>query len=413
MKRALGNWVVGDDFWDRKDELVLFMDYVRDGANILLAAPRRIGKTSLIREAARLLEDRFVCLHVDLQKSHSAADAVAEVSVATRPHESLWGRTKDIFAESLGRLADRLESLKVSEVQITLRSGLTSDDWQEKGDTLFQILAESEKPTVLFMDEVPILVNRLLQGSDYRVTAERRKETDAFMSWLRENTIRHRGKVRTVVTGSIGFEPILRLAGLNATLNTFTPFRLSAWSPAVAQAFLIEIAKEYKLDLNDKCATAMIDRLGYCIPHYVQVYFDNVYRICKTRNIAGVTVELVDEVYDSEMLSIQGHAELSHLEERLRTVLGPDRFPLALEILTEAAVVGVLTVESAAIILRSYAFEGKSTEEVLREVLGVLEHDLYLTPNKAGEYVHVSKLVADWWKARFTFGYKAAAARKG
>ncbi|MGD0227050.1 MAG: hypothetical protein ABSF71_32385 [Terriglobia bacterium] len=46
MKRALGNWVVGDRFWDREQELKLFMEYLEAGANVLLIAPRRIGKTS-------------------------------------------------------------------------------------------------------------------------------------------------------------------------------------------------------------------------------------------------------------------------------------------------------------------------------------------------------------------------------
>ena len=98
---------------------------------------------------------------------------------------------------------------------MTLRSGLTGGDWQAKGDRLFGILADSDKPVVVFFDEVPILVNRLLKGDDYQITPERRQQTDAFMSWLRDNSIRHKGKVRMVVTGSIGLEPVLRQAQLN------------------------------------------------------------------------------------------------------------------------------------------------------------------------------------------------------
>ena len=58
------------------------------------------------------------------------------------------------------------------------------------------------------------MVNRLLKGDDYRITPERRAEADRFMSWLRAASIRHQGKVRIVVSGSIGFEPILRQAQL-------------------------------------------------------------------------------------------------------------------------------------------------------------------------------------------------------
>ena len=82
LKRATGNWVVGDHFWNREVELSLFMERMEEGAHLLLTAPRRIGKTSLLKEVARRLEGRFICLYVDLQKSESPSDAVVELSLA-------------------------------------------------------------------------------------------------------------------------------------------------------------------------------------------------------------------------------------------------------------------------------------------------------------------------------------------
>jgi hypothetical protein len=96
---------------------------------------------------------------------------------------------------------------------------------------LFDVLANSDRPVVVFVDELPILINRLLVGADYKITPERKTETEAFLSWLRANAIRPQGKVRLVLSGSIGLEPILRQAGLNATVNNFVPFVLKEWSP--------------------------------------------------------------------------------------------------------------------------------------------------------------------------------------
>jgi hypothetical protein len=50
---------------------------------------------------------------------------------------------------------------------------------------------------------------------------------------------------------------------------------------------------------------------------------------------------------EHSMLGIRGHVELSHMEERLKMVLGPKLDLLALDLLTEAAVTGTLTSESA------------------------------------------------------------------
>jgi hypothetical protein len=126
LKRAHGNWVDGDRFWDREAELDLLIESLDEGAHLLIVAQRRIGKTSLMREAAR----RLTCLQVDLQKSHSPADAIVELSIATRPHGSLWEKTKGVFSHVLDKVADRIGSLQLDDLTVTLRSGVTSGDWR-------------------------------------------------------------------------------------------------------------------------------------------------------------------------------------------------------------------------------------------------------------------------------------------
>ena len=107
----------------------------------------------------------------------------------------------------MGKVKDNIESIQISEITLKLRSGLTSGDWIHKGDRLFDNLADSDRPVVIFFDEIAILVNRMLKGNDYKITPERLQDVDTFMSWLRENSIRHKGKLRIVLTGSIGIEP--------------------------------------------------------------------------------------------------------------------------------------------------------------------------------------------------------------
>ena len=86
LKKAGANWVDGDRFFDRKAELDLLRERVRNGTHTLLTAQRRMGKTSLVREFLRHLqaEGSFETVFVDLEAADSAADAVAEVGSPIR-----------------------------------------------------------------------------------------------------------------------------------------------------------------------------------------------------------------------------------------------------------------------------------------------------------------------------------------
>ena len=92
LKRTVGNYVTGDRFFGRDVELELFEESLDNGDHLLLVAQRRMGKTSLMHEVARRIASRYICLHIDLQDALNAADAIAELSVATRKHRSLWAQ---------------------------------------------------------------------------------------------------------------------------------------------------------------------------------------------------------------------------------------------------------------------------------------------------------------------------------
>lgn len=410
--QAHGNWVAGDrQFWNREQEVDLFIEYLEEGANLHMIAQRRIGKTSLMREVSRRIDNRFICLHIDLQKAWTAEDLLVELGAATHPHKPLWLKTKEVFGNVFGKAADSIETLQIDQITMKLREGLVQGNWQAKGDRLLEALASSEQPVVLFMDEVPILINRILKGSDYQMTPDRVAKADALMSWLRDNSIRHRGAIRFVVTGSIGFEPILRQAGLSATINNFKPFHLEPWSSDVAEGCLRALANQYDLDYGEGACERMAERLGSCIPHHVQMFFGHVYELCRKRDDMTCTVEDVDRVYETRMLSTRGHAELSTFEERLKMMVGAEVLPYVLDFLTEAAVTGQLTPNAIGVFQKDHELDDAAGQRTTREVLDILEHDGYLEQQVQG-YTFVSHLLRDWWKSRFgSFGFVAAAER--
>ena len=397
-----GNWVDGDRFFDRESELAELCERVQNGTHTLLTAQRRMGKTSLVRELLHRLDEegQFATVFVDLEDSMDAADAAAELAIRARPVHSAWNRFLSWSADHIREVRDNVEELAVSELKVKLRAEMNAGDWQQTGDRVFEALAANDKPVVLAIDELPILVNRLLKGHDYRINPERREAADRFLSWLRRNGQTHRGKVCLIISGSIGLGPILRQAGLSAQANILTPFDLKPWSQQTSLDCLAALARGQRKDLSVEVRSEMCRRLRCCVPHHIQQFFQHLNEHLNRNHSDAATIADAQQVYEHELLSVKGQIDLVHYEDRLRTVLGDEAFTDALSLLTEAVVNGgLLTHETVERYRELSPFSPAEGGISIDDVLYSLEHDGYLE-RQASAYGFVSGLLEDWWRAR-------------
>lgn len=388
-----GNVVAGDRFWGREKDIEILTKHFEEGGHTLLVAQRRMGKTSLMAELQQQLKEQYICIFVDLEDASNSSDAIAALSSKCSSFQGLTDKVKGLFSNVFGGI----EEVQIGDFKTKIRGGLTAANWKGKADQLLDMLAKEDKKVLLMLDEVPILVNRMLKGNDYKITPDRRGEVDEFMSWLRKNSIKHQGRISFVISGSIGLEPVLRQAGLSATINNITPYELSPWDSETAIGCLEALANQYEITLKEGTCAAMVEMLGCCIPHHVQMFFGHVRDICFRNNISVCTLKIAKEVYNRDMLGVRGHAELTHYEERLKLVMGQDKLPLALEMVTEAAVVGHLSKEAIELLGKEYSFDGRKIIDIQREIIWILEHDGYLRKSAKG-YEFESKLLRDWWR---------------
>ena len=425
LRKAGGNWVEGNRFFDREAELEALAERVRDGAHTLLTAQRRMGKTSLVRELLRRLKDegRFETIFVDLEGAFDPADAVAEIGFQARSAKGAWDRIRSLFANVLPaevEVGGRVPALAGADLRVKLRAGVDAGSWPHKGDQVFTALAGNGRPVVLALDELPILVSRLLKGDDHGkgnghgIAPERRRATDEFLSWLRKNGQTHRGRISMILSGSVSLEPILQQAGLSAHANVFSPFDLKPWDRETAMACLGALGETYGLDLPHAVRQDMCRRLRCQIPHHVQRFFDVLHEDLRRAGRPAASLEDVERVYDHEMLGIRGQMDLQHYEGRLRMVLGDEGYRAALEMLTEAAVNdGRLRGDAIERHRGSLAAEAGADPLPVEDVLHVLEHDGYLARQGDG-YRFVSGLLEDWWRVRYgRSGASSASASSG
>ena len=405
LKKAGANWVEGDRFFDRETDLAALVERVKDGTHTLVTAQRRMGKTSLVRELLRRLKEKgeFETVFVDVEGAESPSDAIAEIGAGSMPVQGAWRRIMAGFDNVLRGAGDHIDELSVADIRVTLRGGIDAGNWRRKGDAVFAALAGNDRPVVLAIDELPILVDRLLRGEGETIKPEGIRAADAFLSWLRKNGQEHRDRVVLILSGSVSLEPVLWRAGLSAQANIYSAFDLKPWDGETAEACLGALAEAYGIDLPAAVRGDMCRRLRCQIPHHVQLFFECLHEYLRRADRSEATLDDVERAYREDMLGARGQMDLDHYETRLKSALGNRGYRIALDLLTEAAVGGGLLHDDAVGLYREF-FGARNAEAegnaiTVEEVLRQLEHDGYLERGDEG-LRFVSGLLEDWWDAR-------------
>jgi len=115
-----GSPVKGNDFMDRKKHLPVFRAYLQNNQHVMIKAPRRFGKTSLIKQVFEY-EKSFNYIYVDLRRATnltSLANQILEKAYSFAGVENFMEQ----FKKSITGLLKTIQSIKIEDVgEITLQ----------------------------------------------------------------------------------------------------------------------------------------------------------------------------------------------------------------------------------------------------------------------------------------------------
>ena len=392
MRSATGRWVSGNDFFDRELELKVLETHIQDGNHILLTGQRRMGKTSIVQELGRRLEEKhWIFIFTDVEGATCAEDAIADIAQAVHPVRSILSR----FANGMRRWIDNIEEVSALDFRVKVRAGLDAGSWQRHGELLLQDCAAQDNPVLLVIDELPILLKRMLD-SEHGV-----RRVDEFLSWMR-GVLQGigGGSLVLIVSGSIGLAPLVKRLRMPDRINHLNPFRLGPWNRDTSVDCFDRLAKSFGLQVEDGVANAVYDQLGIGIPHHVQSFFARLRDRATMQGRNQVTLEDVGEVYRTGLLGPSGQNDLVHYETRLKEGVDDEGYTIAMEILAEAATQGVFTPSARRCLEQLYSAVLDDAPGCVADTLEVLVHDGYLESSDDG-YRFPLRLLRDWWLARF------------
>lgn len=390
MRTNIGNPVTGEDFFDRVREQAEV--WRRLGTNhLLMLAPRRIGKTSLmLKLCASAGEHDFSASMASVAASEDEMGCIKELISAAGKNGRIAERFRQALTDALKRVKNLRFTWGEAEGSIEFH-GEGDTDWRQVGEALARSLAGLEHRHLFCVDELPIFVLTLLgkEGGRDRVRA--------FLNWFRHLRQMHHAKVRWIIAGSIGLDTVASRLRLGDTINDLDLFPLDAFTEDSANRYLAALAESYGLGIDPPVRRHMIQRVGWPVPYYLALLFEQI--LAQGGRSAPIDAAAVDMAFES-LLAPAFKGYFDYWRQRLHEELGQPEAGNALVLLGAAC----LDVQGASRTVLGQHLAHRVTdpehrEALLRYLLDVLENDGYFI-KQGGRYRFRLEWLRQYWLRR-------------
>ena len=389
VRNRVGSPVEGEDFFGRATELLTAWDLLDAENHLLISAPRRVGKTSLVRRLVKDAEERgWKALFINVEGEDGEVGFVRQLVEGLKEQKNGIGKAKESIVKAVTNLLQSLEvEVKADDI------GSVKINWnQTKATDLKVQLAELLRQMgdgLIVIDELPVMLNRMANAENGK------KRTESFLHWLRAFRQLPDVQVRWVFCGSIGLDSFTERMGVVKTINDLYDFPLGAYDSNTADLFLNELGKAEQLPLLPDVRQEIVRQVGWPLPYYLQLIFSKLKIIARSKESqTGVTVADVTIAFTQAA----SYSKLSTWQERLDEQLSLDDARLAkglLDMLCQQEK-GRKRAYLEQHMVTSLHMPIDAAKDNTAKLLKMLERDGYLL-TEAGIYAFRSPLLRIYW----------------
>jgi len=404
VRNIVGTPARGSDFYDREELVALLWDHL-DAGNVLVAAPRRFGKTTLMYRLIDEPKPDWTPVHVDAESIREPVNFVIALLDALMADHKIRK-----FLLSSWKSTCRWARGLLHEIEVTTRwdVGLklklkesVAPHWQERGEALLRALRDCEERVLIIIDELPVMLYL------FRDNGVSDADTRAFLYWFRRlRTDPNIGlaNCRFLVGGSIGIEHYLSELGAADSFNDFERVALNELSRERAADFLAQLLKSRRLSLSSATQRKMLDLIGAPIPYFIQMFVAEIATETTSGRARIVGPGRIEEIYHHRLLAASCKTYFQHYYDRLR------RYDKAEELAAKAFLRDLALAHPdplpAAQLRALYrkALGESATDDGFARLIGDLENDFYIRGRREDNaYAFASKILCDWWRRYYAF----------
>jgi len=379
-KIVIGNTATGEYYFPRPFIETCIWDEINKGNHVLIAAPRRVGKSSVMQAMLENHPENTRCFFENIQ--------------GIKSEEEYYQRFYELLVKCLDRFGKGKKWLEIFIRGITIEEITTGGiKFGDKKDFDFaeginRVLTEIKKNkirVVLLLDELPeVLFNLHKQKRD--------EEASHILNHLRElrQNPEIRGHLSLVLAGSVGIQHVVKvIEGRINDLNDFNPVPFEPLTREEAKQYITWATPEATVQYDPSLVEYLLDRVGHYIPFFINLMLDEINKAAlKTNNPLISTADI-----DAAAAAIVKNSD--HFKEwknRLNDYFASTEKTFLQEILVCIAHEGRISHQR----LFDYAVKHQLQDTYMELVQG-LEHDGYIFEQNE-DFVFISPFLQAFWK---------------
>lgn len=384
-----GQVIFGDEYFPRPKDEARVWRRLKKGGHLLLLAPRRVGKTSLLRHLESNPQQGYVFLYVMVQSCNTEHEFNKEIleklysSEFTNKFNKISKKGKELIA----LITDSIKDITVGDTGISFKNNeykLTVSDLEKVINAL-----ELDQKLILVLDEYPDVLDKISKNQSNEAAI-------GFLSNTRTlcQNIELSQKVQFIFTGSIGLDTLAHRLGSSSLINDRDKVSIDPFTESSSLEFISFLENKYEspLSLKKPIAKYLLKKIEWLMPYYIEILWERMEDYCCDNDIENPTEDDVDKAFDL-LFHKNYRTNFNHWAERL-THFEKDEIKLAKEILDKLTVSGEISLNEIKNIFQDEKYQQLNGSYIL----DCLEHDGYIFEHKEKSFKFTSPILKEWWR---------------
>lgn len=382
MKNNTSTPVQGEDFMFRDYEKKYCINSLKEENSLLLLGIRRTGKSSLLKEIARLMrEEEYLIIEIDCQDKSKPSELFLEI-LKSLPKDSIQRFTEYLkLIKSIPKeIIDvfNVESISGFGVDIQFDKKVR-DYWIPISKSIEKNILENDKKIILFLDELPYFFENLTdpnnQGGYSEIEVKQILAT--LRSWRNE-------RIQMVLCGSLNISYFLNSKAISEKLLAgLNKIDINLYSNEEAKALFLELARSRELSwVTDEVASKVVELVQDNVPFFIQTFFSflSLEKECSNERLA--------ELYETRVYPNLIKNFIYQFNERLA------KYSIE-EMLQVEFILNQISINPA-----SYEEIRAQNKSIELNVFLRLINDEFIKPERGNKYSFSLNIVHNWWKEK-------------